>query len=182
MSVITYQQLLALAHDRGLHSILTEVIEVREGFAFFRAVVTMEDGKVFTGHGDAATNNVKPAMVNCLPRMAETRAKARALRDAVNIGEVSAEELPDYEERPASAPPAAAARPRSVRQPAAPQIDANGPLSRDQANAIRNICDRKRVDADGTAREQFGVPVSELSGSQAQQLIRDLQATGRVAA
>ena len=97
-NIVTVKQLLALAHERGLESILTEPIEVSEKFAFFRATVTMEGGKVFMGHADAAPNNVKPAMQNCLPRLAETRSIARALRLAVNIGEVSAEELPDYTE------------------------------------------------------------------------------------
>jgi hypothetical protein len=49
--------------------------------------------RVFTGIGDAAPNNVTPAMQTCLVRMAETRAKARALRDAVNIGVAAFEEL-----------------------------------------------------------------------------------------
>jgi hypothetical protein len=49
--------------------------------------------RTFTGIGDAAANNVAPAMQLCLVRMAETRSKARALRDAVNIGVAAFEEL-----------------------------------------------------------------------------------------
>jgi hypothetical protein len=58
-------------------------------------VTTERDGveRTFTGIGDAAPNNVAPAMRNCLLRMAETRAKARALRDAINVGGCSFEEL-----------------------------------------------------------------------------------------
>lgn len=114
-SVINYKSLLALAHEKGLDSILTEPLEVREDFAFFRATVTMTGGKVFMGHAEATPANVKPAMRTCLPRLAETRAKARALRDAVNIGEVSAEELPDFSDRPARQQQrAAAAGPRPL--------------------------------------------------------------------
>ena len=65
-----------------------------------------------SGIGDASPTNVSRMMANALIRMAETRAKARALRDLCNVGMVSFEELGAEEpaERPASAP-----------QPAAPE-------------------------------------------------------------
>ena len=47
----------------------------------------------FEGIGDASPENVPPHILPHLNRMAETRAKARALRDAVKIGVVSFEEL-----------------------------------------------------------------------------------------
>jgi len=48
---------------------------------------------VFTGIGDANPANVNRKIAAHIIRMAETRGKARALRDAVNIGIVSLEEL-----------------------------------------------------------------------------------------
>lgn len=95
-----YAGLLNLAHEQGLRSIQTNLIQVpseaNRGVAIASATVTMEcDGvvRVFTGIGDAAECNVAPAMRHCLIRMAETRSKARALRDAVNIGMAAFEEL-----------------------------------------------------------------------------------------
>jgi hypothetical protein len=49
--------------------------------------------KVFTGIGDANPRNVNRNIANHLIRMAETRAKARALRDAFNVGMTAVEEL-----------------------------------------------------------------------------------------
>lgn len=94
-----YSGLLALGHEKGLVGISTELVQVPHEnngkTAIVKATVTMDvDGAVrlFQGYGDAAPNNVAPGMVTCLIRLAETRAKARALRDAVNIGEESFEE------------------------------------------------------------------------------------------
>ena len=60
----------------------------------------MKDGRRFTGIGDASPANVSPRLVPSLIRFAETRAKARALRDATNVGMVALEELDHEEEAP----------------------------------------------------------------------------------
>jgi len=46
-----------------------------------------------SGIGDASPANVSRMMANALIRMAETRSKARALRDLLNVGMVAFEEL-----------------------------------------------------------------------------------------
>lgn len=61
-------------------------------------VVTLET----SGVGDADPSNCTPAMRGHLLRLAETRAKARALRDAVNVGEAVLEELGPDEQAPAT--------------------------------------------------------------------------------
>jgi hypothetical protein len=48
---------------------------------------------VFAGIGDANPGNVNRRIAPHLIRMAETRAKARALKDSVNVGIVALEEL-----------------------------------------------------------------------------------------
>lgn len=94
--VVTYRGLLSRAHDEQLKAIETTVIQLptkdNRLTAVFQAKVTTSKG-TFTGVGDANPENVNSQIVPHLIRMAETRAKARALRDAVNIGVVCLEEL-----------------------------------------------------------------------------------------
>jgi len=94
--VVTYQGLLSKAHDEGLVRIRTHLVQVpteANGMtAIVKAVVDIGKGR-FDGIGDASPENVNSFIVPHLIRMAETRAKARALRDAVNIGVVSFEEI-----------------------------------------------------------------------------------------
>jgi hypothetical protein len=94
--VALYKGLLAKAHEEKLSRIRTRLTQVPSGengrTAIAQAEVTTQKGS-FTGIGDASPENVPANILPHLIRMAETRAKARALRDAVNIGVVSFEEL-----------------------------------------------------------------------------------------
>jgi predicted amidohydrolase YtcJ len=98
---VLYAGLLDLAHERGLKAITTTLVqipnELNGNVAICHATVETEQG-TFTGLGDAAPTNVNRMMSPHLIRMAETRAKARALRDAVNVGVTALEELADVED------------------------------------------------------------------------------------
>lgn len=93
---VLYAGLLDLAHQEGLRAIRTKLIQVptpeNGQTAICSAEVETERG-AFAGIGDAAPENVSRMMLPHLIRMAETRAKARALRDAVNVGTVAVEEM-----------------------------------------------------------------------------------------
>jgi hypothetical protein len=94
--VVTYAGLLNRAHQEGLKSIATTLVqapsEANEMTAISMAEVVTEKG-VFRDYGDANPTNVDPMILPHLIRMSVTRAKARALRDAINVGVVSLEEL-----------------------------------------------------------------------------------------
>lgn len=98
---VLYAGLLDLAHDQGLESIQTTLVQVPTELnmmtAICHATVVTSKGR-FDGIGDANPTNVTRMMAPHIMRMAETRAKARALRDAVNIGTAALEELGDHDD------------------------------------------------------------------------------------
>ena len=101
---VLFQGLLDEAHSLGLRGIDTDLIQVPDesngNVAIVKATAEMEDGRRFSGIGDASPENVGRNIVPHLIRMAETRAKARALRDAVNVGATALEELSDGDDAP----------------------------------------------------------------------------------
>ncbi len=200
---VMYAGLLNLAHENGLKSIRTDLIQAPSGengyVAICAATVVLDKAgseHIYTGIGDAAENNVGPAMRASLIRMAETRAKARALRDAVNVGVSAFEELNETD-APDNSP--RAARNRSARQerPNVPGATAAGrqadtdfadgaelkPITQAQSNAISSMCKPRALDADQLARDKFNLEtVSLLTAAQAADLIRTLSARTRPAA
>jgi len=98
-SFVKYEGLLDEAHRMGLESITTDLLQIpgesNKNTAIVKAIATTEDGRVFHGLGDANPANVGRGVSQHIIRMAETRAKARALRDLTNIGMTAIEELGD---------------------------------------------------------------------------------------
>jgi len=93
---VLYQGLLDAAHRAGLHGISTSLVDAPSaengGTAICHAEAHFPWG-TYSGIGDANKGNVSPMMSPHLIRMAETRAKARALRDGLNVGMAAVEEL-----------------------------------------------------------------------------------------
>jgi hypothetical protein len=116
---VLYAGLLDEAHNRGLRGIDTELVQVPDdpngNVAIVKATAEMDDGRRFSGIGDASPENVGRNIVPHLIRMAETRAKARALRDAVNVGATALEELSDGDAPPAEDFEAPRSRPTPIR-------------------------------------------------------------------
>jgi hypothetical protein len=136
---VLFAGLLDEAHNRGLRGIDTELVQVPDdsngSVAIVKATCEMDDGRRFSGIGDASPENVSRNIVPHLIRMAETRAKARALRDAVNVGATALEELSDGDD----APPAedfgtgSRSRPTPIRNARSPASTDEGPTQRSQA-------------------------------------------------
>lgn len=105
---VLFAGLLDEAHSLGLKGIDTDLIQVPSAengdVAIVKATAQMDDERKFSGIGDASPQNVGRNIAPHLIRMAETRAKARALRDAVNVGATAMEELSDGDEGDAPAP------------------------------------------------------------------------------
>jgi len=101
---VLFAGLLDEAHSLGLRGIDTDLIQVPDdsngNVAIVKATAEMEDDRRFSGIGDASPENVGRNIAPHLIRMAETRAKARALRDAVNVGATALEELSEGDDVP----------------------------------------------------------------------------------
>ncbi len=190
---VLYAGLLDEAHGRGLRSIETELLQAplpeNGEVAIARAVVRTEEGK-FTGIGDASPQNVGRAIVPHVIRMAETRAKARALRDALNVGVAALEELGDLNDELEEAPrrEAKAAGTATARQrPASDEDEAAGealpkevlPATRKQLNYLEALISDVVEDGIPRFEDMVGKPVSELTRGEASEWIGRL--SGRAA-
>ena len=205
---VLYAGLLDEAHEQGLKSITTSLLQIpteeNRHIAICQAVVEMQDGKTFSGIGDASPANVSRPMQTAIIRMAETRAKARALRDAVNVGAAALEELdggdhqdnaPDYRANPqpgrarllnngnngngngnGSSNPNRPAAVAPAPMPAVVQDE--GLATEKQLQAIHNLAYKRlfmsEEELQGRVQKSFGVPVEKLTRGDASQLIRSL--------
>ena len=188
-SFVLYAGLLEEAHAQGLKSILTTLIQIPSDengrVAICQATVQTEKG-TFSGLGDAAPENVARPMATCLIRMAETRAKARALRDAVNVGAVALEELAGDEDEAVEAPRVHAVPPAPRPAPVAPVtpfVAGNGDGTTATAAQVRAIYAIARnqhglseAQTDERCQATYGSSPAELSKRQASEFITSLQA------
>lgn len=177
---VLYAGLLEEAHSRGLRSIETELLQVpakeNGDVAIVKAVIRTEEGK-FGGIGDASPQNVNRAIAPHLIRMAETRAKARALRDAINVGVTAFEELGGEEEVVESP----GTQERNEQQPRAEHEEGRGelPATRKQLNYLEALIADVVDDGVGRFEEMVGKPVGELTREEASEWIGRL--SGRAA-
>ena len=188
---VLFAGLLDEAHSRGLNSIDTELVqaptEENGGVAICKAKVEMEDGRTFSGIGDASPENVGRNIVPHIIRMAETRAKARALRDAVNVGATALEELADSDDAlPTVHPPKTTSSAPNGRTEAKIEVigeasqgnsrrGAKGSSQRarkSQIDLLRTLAEELRGE-NGVARLEgrIGKPLSELSRAEADEWI-----------
>lgn len=194
---VLYAGLLEEAHSQGLKEITTTLVQLPNpdngGVAVCQAVVETERGR-FSGIGDASHENVAPIMRQHIIRMAETRAKARALRDAVNVGVTALEELGgDDDVPPANAGNMAASQQlRTVSPVPAHNEERDGEprglgprtATEKQLKAIFAIAQSglnlSRTDVEAKCRDIYGYPPQELSRWEASQFI-DLLKQDKVA-
>lgn len=100
----TYAGVLDMASRSGLKELTTKLVQIPDAgngnVAIVTAMAVFDDGRIFEDVGDASPANVNKMIAVHIIRMASTRAKGRALRDAMNIGTALAEEIHDEEPNP----------------------------------------------------------------------------------
>jgi hypothetical protein len=90
---VQYAGLLTMAHEKGLVNLSAHFLSVEGDLALAEATAEFQDGTTFMECADATPANVNPKVKPHYARMALTRVKARALRDALNISMCSVEEI-----------------------------------------------------------------------------------------
>jgi predicted amidohydrolase YtcJ len=180
---VLYAGLLEEAHGRGLKSIETELLQIPDHengeVAIVRAMVRTEDGK-FTGIGDASPENVNRTIAPHVIRMAETRAKARALRDAINVGVTAFEELggedgAEVVESPAQTFDEETKGSRVQREESRGEL----PATKKQLNYLEALISDVVEDGMDKFEDMVGKPVNELTREEASEWISRL--SGRAA-
>ncbi|TAK30282.1 MAG: hypothetical protein EPO21_19475 [Chloroflexota bacterium] len=184
-SFVLFAGLLDEAHQQGLRRIETRLIQIPSEengqTAVCQATVETERG-VFSGLGDASPFNSNRAMQRCLIRLAETRAKARALRDAVNVGVVAFEELSGEEDFVGPGPAEERTYTRSMPTPNTfddERPSAGMSATAAQIKAIYSIGKNERQltvgDVDELAQKEFGQVPNKLTKRQASEFIDRLK-------
>jgi hypothetical protein len=123
--------------------------------------------KTFTGIGDASPANVSRNIAPHIIRQAETRAKARALRDAINAGAMS---LEDEAETGEPAPPNPPAQHDAAPAKASPKKKTPGGASTDSANYLYGLMKKGSTD-----KESLKEWVASLNQKQVSELIEEQQ-------
>ena len=90
---VKYAGLLTMAHAQGLQQLEAWFTGVSDTLAVAQATATFRDGRRFAESGEATPENVGSQVRPHFARLALTRAKARCLRDALNIALCAVEEL-----------------------------------------------------------------------------------------
>lgn len=175
---VLYAGLLNEAHKLGLKRVETQLLQVPDtehgiDTAIVHARVETEDGRIFCGLGDASPKNVSKNIVPHIIRMAETRAKARAFRDAVNIdaaveGDPTDEDIPNLSAPNLSAMQGGASYATVVKKARKSQID----LLRELATDARGEEGPERLE------KRIGKPLDELTVGEAEDWIAKINPEG----
>jgi hypothetical protein len=155
-----YGGYLDAAHSAKLSKIDTELVQIptaENGFtAVLKATVVTEKGE-FSAYGDAHTGEQGPAKEAPI-RMAETRAKRRALSDAVNAGNES-EELSE-EEAPQVSRQARTDIPRRLK---AQPVRTSGGATKQQVDYLINLLVKAEHNEEKVRPIVEGMSASEVS-------------------
>jgi hypothetical protein len=185
--VVRYAGLLNRAHEEGLRKIRTRLTQLPGKDNGMVAVATafVETAKgSFCGIADASPENTNSRVGRFLIALAETRAKARALRDAVNIGVVSLEELLGDENGFSDANPPAVdnrgqVKPFPVKTAASARPGGNGtPMSEAQRRYLFRLLAGEGLKGEAAhdyLKERFGTDtLKDVSKEDASEAIEEL--------
>lgn len=176
--MVLYGGLLSEAHEQGLVSIETDLVQIpteaNGNVAVVTAKVAMKEGKKFSGIRDASPANVGRMIAPHIIRMAETRAKARALRDAVNAGDLDFEGDEPSEDHGAQPPQRSQARPSPSNPPPADPDVPRVPATRQQVESIKTLAVSRWPGGIEALEVRLGHPVEQCDKVRAKSVLDHL--------
>lgn len=98
---VVYAGLLSMAHEKGIKTLRVQLMQYptkENGMeAVCRATLESYNGEVYSEIGHACKSNVNYMVAEHILHMSATRSKARVMRDYVNVGLTSLEEISDFD-------------------------------------------------------------------------------------
>lgn len=170
---LPYRDVLDKAHEKGLEEVEVELVQIPNkdngNLAVVKATVTV-NGHRYSAVGDASPSEGRGPVQTATIRMAETRAKARAMRDAVNLGR---DVEGDVAEEGSSEPVRdnVAALPNTTK--------GQRPARKSQVDLLKALAEDLRGE-DGVTRleDKIGKPLGQLTIEEADSWIDRLQPDG----
>ena len=179
LDTITYGERLSYAHQQGIQSLETKIIQFpnaeNKHTAICSATLVTQNGSIFTDVADASAEGIPLGCVESPVCIAADKAKSRVIADGFNLQSKlkqnalalgSSQNVIDVTEY-------------KFKDPANDKAKANGggskPATDKQKTFLINLCIAKAQDPEAMAQQMFGKSVNELQGQEANKIIQALQ-------
>lgn len=166
---VGYKGLIDHAHQCGMKSLNTEILQFpnteNNETVIVKCTVRTNDDTVYTSIGDANPSNVNPSCAFSYIRVAETRAKSRAISDAYNVKNSIEDDCPE----------SLLSAHHGDQDYSNNQSSSTKPASTKQLNFASNLIEANGHDPDKYIRDTFNKQFSDLTYYEADKIIKSFR-------